>query len=107
MELGRFRGSGRSQRRSLDEAGAEDGRGNAAEGKLRSLPPWERYQKTRELEAAFVLSEALLRAARLRKESRGSHYRLDYPKKDKELEAPVIVSWKDGEVHLEQKRNDR
>ena len=106
-ELETLKGEGERQRRSLDEAEAEDGRGNAAEGKLRSLPPWERYQKTRELEAAFVLSEALLRAARLRKESRGSHYRLDYPKKDKELEAPVIVSWKDGEVHLEQKRNER
>lgn len=93
-ELETLKGEGERQRRSLDEAGAD-------------LPPWERYQKTRELEAAFVLSEALLRAARLRKESRGSHYRLDYPKKDKELEAPVIVSWKDGEVHLEQKRNDR
>lgn len=93
-ELETLKDEGEQQRRSLDEAGAD-------------LPPWERYQKTRELEAAFVLSEALLRAARLRKESRGSHYRLDYPKKDKELEAPVIVSWKDGEVHLEQKRNER
>ncbi len=106
-ELETLKGEGERQRRSLDEAEAEDGRGNAAEGKLRSLPPWERYQKTRELEAAFVLSEALLQAAQLRKESRGSHYRLDYPKKDKELEVPVIVSWKDGEVHLEQKRNER
>lgn len=93
-ELETLKDEGEQQRRSLDEAGAD-------------LPPWERYQKTRELEAAFVLSEALLRAARLRKESRGSHYRLDYPKKDKELEVPVIVSWKDGEVHLEQKRNER
>lgn len=93
-ELETLKDEGEQQRRSLDEAGAD-------------LPPWERYQKTRELEAAFVLSEALLRAARLRRESRGSHYRLDYPKKDKELEAPVIVSWKDGEVHLEQKRNER
>lgn len=93
-ELETLKDEGEQQRRSLDEAGAD-------------LPPWERYQKTRELEAAFVLSEALLRAAQLRRESRGSHYRLDYPKKDKELEVPVIVSWKDGEVHLEQKRNER
>lgn len=93
-ELETLKDEGEQQRRSLDEAGAD-------------LPPWERYQKTRELEAAFVLSEALLRAAQLRRESRGSHYRLDYPKKDKELEAPVIVSWKDGKVHLEQKRNER
>lgn len=93
-ELETLKDEGERQRRSLEEA--EGGRGN-------SLPSWERYQKTRELEAAFVLSEALLQAARLRRESRGSHYRLDYPKKDKELEMPMIVSWKDGEVHLEQK----
>ena len=38
-ELETLKGEGERQRRSLDEAGAEDGRGNAAEGKLRSLPP--------------------------------------------------------------------
>ncbi len=58
---------------------------------------WMRYQKTRELEAAFVLSEALLKAALLRKESRGSHFRLDYPEKKDDLKKPIISSWgRDG-----------
>lgn len=85
-ELEALREAGERQRRRL----TEDGSGLV----------WERYQKTRELEAAFVLSEALMQAALLRRESRGSHFRLDYPEKNKELETPIIVSWKDGKLHF-------
>lgn len=89
--------AGERQRRRLNEADRKES-GEAAEEKAGYSPPWERYGKMRELEAAFVLSEALLRAALLRKESRGSHFRLDYPKKDQKLEMPLLTSWKDGKL---------
>lgn len=60
---------------------------------LKPLSCLMRYQKTRELEAALVLSEALLKAALLRKESRGSHFRLDYPEKNDDLKKPILSSW--------------
>lgn len=98
QELEALRKIGEAQRRRLDEAGKEEGSGEVKR-KDSSLPPWERYRKTRELEAAFLLSEALLRAALLRRESRGSHFRLDYPKKDEKLEMPLLTSWKDGKLY--------
>jgi fumarate reductase (CoM/CoB) subunit A len=39
-----------------------------------------------------VVAEAVLKSALLRKESRGSHYRDDYPDRNEEYNGNVIVS---------------
>ncbi|MEM0143713.1 MAG: FAD-binding protein [Candidatus Parvarchaeum sp.] len=49
-----------------------------------------------ELYSMFTISELLVKGAILRKESRGAHYRSDYPKKDKAWLKNIIFK-KDGE----------
>ena len=56
------------------------------------------YQKTRELQAAITLSRTMLQAIRLRKESRGSHYRADYPVKNNNISKPIISVQKEGKI---------
>ena len=58
------------------------------------------YIRTRQLEGALKLSEALLEAIGLRKESRGSHYRQDYPEKNEELGYPIRAGWQEGKLWL-------
>lgn len=79
--------------------GEPDGRNDRKKTPLHEKPLWERYLESRELEAALILSEALLRAALLRKESRGSHFRADYPKKDENLRRKIVTSFRDGELY--------
>ncbi|MDO5348639.1 MAG: FAD-binding protein [Lachnospiraceae bacterium] len=50
-----------------------------------------RYRMTRELEGTLRLSEAMLRAALMRKESRGSHYRADFPSLDHGFDHVILV----------------
>ncbi|WP_393971771.1 FAD-binding protein [Oxyplasma meridianum] len=49
-----------------------------------------------ELKSMLIVSEAIVRSALLRKESRGAHARTDYPKKSKEWLKNIIIN-KDGE----------
>ncbi|MEG0591718.1 MAG: FAD-binding protein [Coprobacillus sp.] len=49
------------------------------------------YIDTTRLLAAFYLSKALLNAMIIRKESRGSHYREDYPIENKEFEYKINI----------------
>lgn len=79
--------------------GEPDGRNDRKKTPLHEKPLWERYLESRELEAALILSEALLRAALLRKESRGSHFRADYPKRDENLRRKIVTSFRDGELY--------
>lgn len=58
------------------------------------------YQKKCELEAAITLSRAMLQAILLRNESRGSHYRVDYPYKNDRLSTPIISRQKEGKLAL-------
>lgn len=53
------------------------------------------------LEAAVVLSQCLLRAILAREESRGSHYRTDFPSRDQALAAPLCIMEKNGTINLE------
>lgn len=87
--------SGLKELKALREIG-ERQRGALDGGKT----PWERYLESRELEAALELSEALLKAALLRKESRGSHYRVDYPEKKEELNRKIVTSMQNGELYM-------
>ena len=54
---------------------------------------------TYQLKAASVLSQCLAQAILLRKESRGSHCRLDYPKKDSHCERNILCSY-DKDIHV-------
>jgi len=55
-----------------------------------------------ELKNMLLVAEMLAKAMRLRKESRGDHYREDYPERDDQSWAKVInIMKKDGEMHLE------
>lgn len=50
-----------------------------------------RYRMTRELEGTLCLSEAMLRAALMRRESRGSHYRADFPSLDHGFDHVILA----------------
>ncbi len=63
-----------------------------------------RYRMTRELEGTLRLSEAMLRAILVRKESRGSHYRADFPCQKPEFDRVIQVrkGEKGLELHLQE-----
>lgn len=57
--------------------------------------------KTQRFLARCTTAESVLRAALLRKESRGSHYRTDYPEQDPKQEKQIIVEMYDDTIHAE------
>lgn len=68
------------------------------------LRPDENFNKvavTQRFLARCTTAESVLRSALLRKESRGSHNRTDYPQQDPKLEKQVIVEMRDGEIRAE------
>lgn len=73
---------------------------NSRQALEHNMAAGRQYQRMRRLEAAIVLSEAMLSAMLLRAESRGSHYREDYTTKNNELAKPVICKLRDGKTVL-------
>ena len=57
--------------------------------------------KTHRFLARLNTAESVLRAALLRKESRGSHYRTDYPHPDNGLEKQILIHLDNGCIHAE------
>ena len=45
-----------------------------------------------------LLAKAILLSAQERKESRGAHFREDYPETKKEYQKCSVAQWKDGEI---------
>jgi succinate dehydrogenase / fumarate reductase, flavoprotein subunit len=64
-------------------------------GSRRYNPGWH---TARDLRFMLVVSEAIVRAALERKESRGSHWRLDYPEKDAALGRVNLIAYQDAGV---------
>ncbi len=54
--------------------------------------------ETTHLEGQLYTAECILKAALLRKESRGSHYRTDYPTENPKMGAPIVISLQENEV---------
>ena len=65
---------------------------------LKSLAQ-EQTCNRRELDR-LALAEAMLRSALERRESRGAHYREDYPERDEALRQTLAAKCTDGSVHL-------
>jgi fumarate reductase (CoM/CoB) subunit A len=59
----------------------------AEDASFKSMDAWAPY----ELRNMFITAEIMLYAVQKRKESRGSHYREDYPRKDPAFEQPIII----------------
>lgn len=55
--------------------------------------------QTRRLKARLHTAECVLQAALLRKESRGAHYRADYPAQDSDQAAPIVVEKNSGKIY--------
>ena len=55
----------------------------------------------------LVLAKATLVSALSRKESRGAHFRTDYPKEDPQWQAASIIRWEDGEYKVRLDREGR
>ena len=62
---------------------------------------------TYSLEAILVLAKATLVCALGRKESRGAHFRSDYPETEKDMAAATIISYDDGKFTVTYDREGR
>ena len=68
---------------------------DAALGALAGLHPENAREENR-----LDLAQAMLLGARERRESRGAHYREDYPQQDDSLRKTTIAVFADGQVHV-------
>jgi succinate dehydrogenase / fumarate reductase, flavoprotein subunit len=69
--------------------------------KIGGLKMDENLKRTLELRAMLTVSEAIVRSALLRKESRGAHYRSDFPRTDNaNWKVSIICRGEDGEMKI-------
>ena len=68
---------------------------DAALGALAGLHPENAREENR-----LALAQAMLLGARERRESRGAHYREDYPQQDDSLRKTTVAVFADGQVHV-------
>lgn len=61
----------------------------------------DRIAATRRILGQLHTAEALLKAALCRKESRGSHFRIDYPQEDPSQQRQILVSGRPGMIQVE------
>jgi len=61
-----------------------------------TLTPYESYA----LPTLIILARAIIKSALFRKESRGAHFRTDYPEMKDEFKFATVVSYGDGEITL-------
>ncbi len=59
-----------------------------------TLTPYESYT----LPYLLLLAKAIIKCALFRKESRGAHFRVDYPNTDEKFQFSTVVSYKNGEI---------
>ena len=57
--------------------------------------------KTHRMLSRCMTAECILQAALLRTESRGSHYRADFPERDESQTRPIVVKLEQGAVCAE------
>ncbi|MBR0399230.1 MAG: FAD-binding protein [Mogibacterium sp.] len=69
----------------------------------RSVLPYFNYS----VGAILVLAKATLICARERRESRGAHYRSDYPETSEDMRAATLISYDDGEFNVSLDREGR
>ena len=62
--------------------------------------------QTRRLTGRLHTAEAILKAALLRRESRGAHYRADYPEADPAQAFPIIISQDSGAIRARFTKED-
>ncbi|MGN0295434.1 MAG: FAD-dependent oxidoreductase [Lachnospiraceae bacterium] len=56
--------------------------------------------QTRLLQAQLGTAESILQAALLRKESRGAHYRMDYPEENPAMASPILIAEEKEEIRV-------
>lgn len=78
--------------REIDSLMSED----AQSGFGGSAPLYEKYKRYHML----LLAKAVLMCALSREESRGAHYRTDFPETKEDLRKDTIVDYRDGEIHI-------
>jgi succinate dehydrogenase / fumarate reductase flavoprotein subunit len=69
----------------------------------KSVLPYFNYS----VQAILVLAKATLICAKERRESRGAHYRSDYPETIEDMRAATIISYDDGAFNIRLDREGR
>ena len=76
-------------------------------GKKECIGDEKRMMESRKVQGQMMLALAILRAELLRKESRGSHYREDYPKENVQFQKRILINQANGitDVQFEREVN--
>lgn len=65
--------------------------------------PWElscrELALSQQVQHQLTLARCVLSAQKLRRESRGSHFRSDFPTQNTSMDSPILVTARNGEIH--------